>query len=460
MSRGGWWRAAATVALAAACYGNTLANDFVWDDRLSAVAPGEVGTILTHRMGPYYRPLVMLSFLADRSVWGTSPFGFHLTNLLAHAGVGWLVGAFAQALGATPGVALAASLLFVAHPVQTEAVSYVSGRTDVLGALFVLGALLAWRRARRAVDGWAVASAALVLAALGCKETAVLVPLVFLVPGAHPLATPPHPWLPLAAASVWAIGWALTAAPTTAFAGLDVRLPAVAAMVLEYARLLVWPGDLHLERFVVVPGRSLAVVAAQWVAVALLVAVLARGASRVRGGAVALALAIALYLPASGIVPVYPAVADRALFAAEHFLYLPLCALVPLAVTWARRHVGDSRIAAACVLVCLVVWTPLTIARNRDWRDERTLFTHTLRYDPPTARVWYDLGNVHLAAGDPAGAERLYREAIARDPRDAAVHLNLGIALQRQSRRDEAATSYAEALRLDPTLARAFGRRE
>src|SRR6185503_13123674 len=170
VSLGGWWRAAATVALAAACYGNTLLNDFVWDDRLSAVAAADVGTVLKQRTGPYYRPVVMFSFLVDRAAWGTSAFGFHLTNLLAHAGVGFLVGELALVLGATPGAALAASLLFVAHPVQTEAVSYVSGRTDVLCALFVLGALLVWRRARRAADGWAIASAALVLAALGCKE--------------------------------------------------------------------------------------------------------------------------------------------------------------------------------------------------------------------------------------------------------------------------------------------------
>jgi len=391
-------------------------------------------------------------------LWGTSAFGFHLTNLLAHAAVGSLVGTFAEVLGATPGAALAASLLFVAHPVQTEAVSYVSGRTDVLCALFVLGALLVWRRARRAADGWAIASAALVLAALGCKETALLVPLVFLVPGGHPLATPPRPWLPIAAAIVWATGWALTAAPAAALTGVGSRLPAVAAMGLEYARLLAWPSDLHLERFVVVPGRPLAMVAAQLATVVLLLAVLVHAASRVRGGAVALALAGATYLPASGVVPVYPAVADRALFAAEHFLYLPLCGLVPLLVVWARRDFPDARVAAALVVVLLAAWTPLTIARNRDWRDEETLFTHTLRYDPPTARVWYDLGNLRLATGKSAEAERLYRAALVRDPRDAAIHLNLGIALQRQNRRVEAATSYEEALRLDPSLARASQR--
>lgn len=454
MSPGGWWRAAATVALAAACYGNTLGNDFVWDDRLTAVEPAPLG----RRTGAYYRPLVMLSFAADRAAWGVLPAGFHLTNLLAHAGVGWLVGALAQALGASPGPALAASLLFVAHPVQTEAVSYVSGRTDVLCALFALGALLVWRRARRATDRWAVATSALVLAALGCKETAVLVPLVLLVPGASPCDRPPRPWLPLAAAVAWAVAWTVTATQGPAPGGLVARLPAIAAMVVDYARLLVWPSDLHLERFVAVPGRSLALVLAQWAAVVALLAALAVAAVRTHALG-ALGLAAVTYLPASGLVPVYPAIGDRALFAAEHFLYLPLCGLVPLAVLSGRCVLRDPRLAAVVVVACVAAWTPLTIARNRDWRDERTLFTHTLRYEPPVARVWYDLGNLHLAAGDACEAERLYRAALVRAPGDAAVHLNLGIALQRQDRRAEASAAYAEALRLDPGLARAFERR-
>jgi hypothetical protein len=449
---GGWWRAAAIVALAAACYGNTLANDFVWDDRLTAVAPADP----TKRTGAYYRPVVMLSFAVDRAVWGERPAGFHLTNLLAHAGVGWLVGAFAQALGAVPGAALAASLLFVAHPVQTEAVSYVSGRTDVLCALFVLAALLAWRRARGALDRWAVVTAALTLAALGCKETALLVPLVLLVPGASPAAHPPRPWLPIAVALAWAIGWTVTAAEGTTLGGLGARLPAVAAIAVDYARLLAWPSDLHLERFVAVPGRSAGVVLAMWAAVVVLLGALVALALRTRT-LVALALALATYLPASGVVPVYPAIADRALFAAEHFLYLPLCGLVPLLVLGARRALPPA-VAAGLVVALVAVWTPVTIARNRDWRDERTLFTQTLRYDPPVARVWYDLGNVRLADGDPVEAERLYRAALARAPRDGAIHLNLGIALQRQGRGVEASAAYAEAVRLDPTLARAFQR--
>lgn len=414
-----------------------------------AVAAGDT---LGARTGAYYRPLVLLSFALDRALWGGAAWGCHLTNLLAHAAVAWGVGTLAAALGASAGAALAAALLFAAHPVQTEAVTYVSGRTDVLCALFVVAGLLAWRRAQRATDGWAVASAAAFLAALLCKEAAVLVPLVLLVPGSHPAGSrAPRPVLALAVAGGWLLWFVATAPAPVSPGGLGGRLPAIAGVVLQHARLLAWPSDLHLERFVVVPGWSIPAAIAAWLAVAALGAGLVLLARCAAGGAVLAGLAVATYLPVSGIVPVYPAVADRVLFAAEHLLYLPLVGLVPLVVTaW---PVGGRRVAPVVVGALLVGWGWVAIERNRDWRDEETLFRHTVAFDPPTARVWYNLANLRLAAGDLPEAERFYRAALARAPGDADAHWNLGIVLQRQGRSPEALGHYREAARLDPRLA-------
>jgi hypothetical protein len=447
-----WRRAALVLALAAACYANTLGNALVWDDRLVADSPGAQ----LERSGAYWRPLVMLSFRVDRTLGGGAAWPYHLTNLLAHATVGWLVGELAAALGAAPEVALASALLFVAHPLQTEAVSYASGRTDVLCAGFALGALLVWRRARRPFDAAALGTAALVAAALACKETAVLVPLVLLFPGAQPADPRPRPWATLAVAVAWVVLFTAGGAPELRLADLPSRLPAVAAVAWSYLGLLVWPSDLHLERFVAVTGWSPAAAIAMWSGLVVLLGAAAWAAGRVPGGAVLLGFAVATYLPVSGVVPIYPAVADRVLFAAEHLAYLPLCGLVPLLTGLAAWGL-PVRIGVLATAVLLAAWVPVVAARNRDWRDEETLFRHTLRYDPPAARVWYDLGNLRLAAGDPVEAERLYREAVKRAPGDGAVRLNLGIALQRQGRHAEARAAYAEALRLDPSLAAAFG---
>lgn len=445
-------RAALLLAVGAACYANALGGDFVWDDRLTGpAAPLGVAALVTQRAGAYYRPVVMLSFALERGLWGAVPAGFHVANVLYHLGVAWLLGTLVEGLGVGAGAALASALVFAAHPVQSEAVTYVSGRTDVLAALFVLTALLAWRRAWRATDAWAIASAAGFALALLCKEAAVAIPLVLLVPGAHPAGHPPRPVLPLAAAAIWLVAWAASGEPGLRVPGLAHRLPAIGVAALTYGRLLLWPADLHLERFVPVPGWSLAAGLAVWVVLAALGLGLLRLGRRVPGGPVLLGLAVLAYAPGSGVVPAYPAIADRALFTPEHFLYLPLLGLAPLVVA----GVASARPRGATVLLAVVLaaWVVVIVARNRDWRDEETLFRHTVAFDPPAARVWFNLGNLALAGGRLDEAERLYRAALAREPGDGAAHLNLGITLQRRGALAEAEEEYRRAVASDPHLA-------
>jgi tetratricopeptide (TPR) repeat protein len=395
----------------------------------------------------------MLSFALDRALWGSWAPGWHLTNLGLHVAAAWLTGELALQLGIAAGPALAGALLFVAHPVQTEAVTYVSGRTDVLCALFALLALLAWRRAARAWDSFALASAAAVAAALLAKEAAVALPLVLFVPGAHPDANPPRPWAPLAVALAWAAAWAGSGGGLHV-GGLAGRLPAIGIAALGAVRLLLWPSDLHLERFVPVAGWSTAVAGA-WVALGAVLVALYAAARRVPGGRALLALALAAYAPVSGVVPVYPAVADRVLFAAEHFLYLPLAGLAPLAAAAGARAL-PARVAPAVLAALLAVWGAVVVDRNRDWRDEESLFRQTVAYEPPTARIWFNLGNLALSAGRLEEAERLYEAALVREPRDAAALLNLGIALQRRGRPEEAERRYREAIAADPQRREAY----
>jgi hypothetical protein len=447
--REGAARLACLLTLAAAFYGNALGNDLVWDDRLSAAAPAS----LLGRTGPYYRPVVFASFALERTLWGGAPFGAHLTNVLCHVGVAWLVGALVRSCGLGAGAALASALVFAAHPIQTEAVTYVSGRTDLLCALFALSGFLLWRRAARATDRFAVASAGAFLLALLSKEAALALPLALLVPGAHPAPRPPRPVLPLALTGVWLVAASLTGTGTHV-SGVAVRLPAIAGAALTYLRLLVAPFDLHLERFVPVIGWSAMGAVAAWAGVAAALAGLAVLARRTPAGGFFLAIAILAYAPVAGVVPIYPAIAHRALFTPEHFLYLPLLGLVPLLVDAAATAWPPRTAHAAPILLAalLLGWGAIVVDRNRDWRDEATLFHHTLTYDPPSARVWFNTGNLALAAGDLTEAERLYSAALVREPHDAAAHLNLGITLQRQRRLEEAATHYRAALSANPNL--------
>lgn len=104
----------------------------------------------------------------------------------------------------------------------------------------------------------------------------------------------------------------------------------------------------------------------------------------------------------------------------------------------------------------VLAWGSVVIARNRDWRSEESIFRDTLRYDPPAARVWFNLGNLELAAGNLAEARRLFEAARARDARDVAIHFNLAITLQRLGAYAEAETEYQRTIDMAPRLVEAY----
>ena len=115
------------------------------------------------------------------------------------------------------------------------------------------------------------------------------------------------------------------------------------------------------------------------------------------------------------------------------------------------------RTAAALLGAVLLAWGAVVFGRIPDWRDEETLFRHTIRYDPPSARVWFNLGNLALRDGRLDEAERLYREALAREPGDGAAHLNLAITLDRRKPfTPDAEEHYRRAIASRPTLREAY----
>src|SRR5258705_13981451 len=85
------WRWAIFPGVGLALYVGALRDGFVWDDLLTAAPARPVGEVLRQRTGSYYRPLVMLSFAVDRTLWGPLPAGFHLTNVLLHVAVAVLL---------------------------------------------------------------------------------------------------------------------------------------------------------------------------------------------------------------------------------------------------------------------------------------------------------------------------------------------------------------------------------
>ena len=117
----------------------------------------------------YYRPLTTLSLALDHRVYGGAAIGFHLTNVLLHLAATVLLFRLLRVQGVGSHAALLGTALWSLHPRLSEAVAWVSGRTDVLATLFVLSALLL--RARASLGGRIACGVSLFLGLL-CKEVA------------------------------------------------------------------------------------------------------------------------------------------------------------------------------------------------------------------------------------------------------------------------------------------------
>ena len=451
--------------LTAAAWANAIGNAPVWDDRIHildnpAVRESRWGEILARPTGDYYRPAVFASFAIGG---GGDPARFPAQvagNIVLHTAAAWLLLAAVSMLGAPRGAALAAALVFALHPVQTEAVTYVSGRTDLLAAMFSLAALLLQARARgwaggRPRSGLALGAAACYALALGSKESSALLPLALLAgdrifarrPGGA-RALLPHALI-LAGYAAWR---AHLGAGTVALgdpAALGPRLLAALAAVGEYARLALFPVNLHLERFV---GVSAPAALGGAATLAAAVVALARGSDTTRFWILWASIA---YLPTSNLIAVYPGLPSGTIFAPEHFLYLPLsgiaACLVPALARRSPDRVGVFLLAGA--LACFVL---LARDRNRDWRDEETLYRHTLRFSPGSARVRLNLGNVLLAWDDVEGAAAQYAEGARRHPENVDLLINLGIAEMRWGHVADAEKALLRATRAAPRDAQAW----
>jgi len=152
-SRGGALACGAAALVAGLLYVNALRNPFVYDDYHTVVENrsiahlSDVRAIVLHDVT---RPIVNLSYAIDRALWGATPTGFHVTNVLLHMLNVVLVFTLGRRLAHDRDrgvlVAFAAAVLFAAHPMMTEAVGYISGRSELLCAAFFLPAVMAGRR--------------------------------------------------------------------------------------------------------------------------------------------------------------------------------------------------------------------------------------------------------------------------------------------------------------------------
>lgn len=480
-------------------YGPFLRSPFVFDDYHSVVENPSIRRLenipeffstgrgfSVHSKWHSYRPLLLSSYSLSYALTGPEAWSFRIVNFVLHACNAWIVFLLLRGLlGAATGsaAALAGSLVFTLHPGQTQAVMYVSSRSELLAATFVLLALLFFLRGlqegsgpRGWRGGWLPAAVSFALA-LCAKESAVL-----FLPAAALLCLvvmPELSWRQLGRAAARLAPFALLyLAATRAMRAListavqaGGALPAVSSthgspspvaatgadgavsdFVLrlvafgEYPRLALFPHPLSI--FHQLPEQGPALIGAVVVSVASLLLLVGGAWVAFARGQRLFALGLA-WLPAV-LAPYF--FATLTMKVNEHRLHLALFGVAVLVAEAVRRSAGRTAtraLLAAVLLACLVG----TVARNRQWSDPERFLLNEISAAPDLAWPHQSLAGYYADQGRTDEARQAYERArVRRDPNLGLIHNFYGRQAAMAGRLGEAAEEFLRAVAWDPWI--------
>ncbi|HVS54081.1 MAG TPA: tetratricopeptide repeat protein [Opitutaceae bacterium] len=477
-------RVAALLLIAAtlAAYANSLRGPFIFDDAASIVDNPTIRQLWppTHALHPPNdwgftvsgRPILNFSLALNYAISRFDVWSYHALNLAIHALAGLALFGFARrtllrlatrdgrpaafdARLATP-LAFLIALLWLVHPLQTEAVTYIVQRAESLMGLFFFLTLYC---AARAFDSpqprrwWTLAFLSCLVGA-GTKETTALAPLLVLlydrtfVSGSFRAAWQRHRWRHLALAATWLPLAALLASTggdrggTVGFGvGMTGYWLTQFEALVRYVALVFWPHPQVFDYGKLAPGGPLPTLL--WALPVLALLALTLFALWRRPVAGFLGAWFFVLLAPTSLVP------GTLQMIVEHRMYLPGVAVIAAALGVAAQLLRPRVLVSAGLLLALAAGA-LTAHRNTLYRDPATMWRDILAHRPANARAHNNLGFELYRAGRIDAALAEYRESLRLDPSDAHVHYNLGLALMRAGQPAAAVAPFAEAVRILP----------
>src|SRR3989338_4028134 len=471
-------------------YTNTFQNQMFWDDDDGILKnqfiqnwqyfPKYFSKNLIAGAGllsNYWRPMLLSVFSLEWHLWESWAPGYHFANTSFHIADAVLLFFILFYIFKNRWLAVFTALIFLVHPLQTEAVSYVSGLGDSLSVFFIFLGLLFYIKFR--VSGktplkssFYFLSPMMYILALMSKETAVIMPvLIFIVDffflSRHraelslkvklkEIGKAILPFLILAGIYILLRATILNFANTFNLynekniftSNFYVRLFTFFRVLTIYFGLLFWPFNLNMERGVEIATSlfSPSVIFGGFIFLGLLALafsqfkrfpVLSFG---ILWFFIGLAPTSNLLIPISGLLY-------------EHWLYLPMIGIFSILIylgTLVGKKYNLQKILIGILIAFLIFLSVLTIDRNRDWRDPITFYNQTLKYAPNSYRVINNLGMAYDDKGDYEQAGKTYPRAISLDPSNPVAYHNLGNTYRETGKIDSAIENFKTAILLDP----------
>jgi len=444
--------------VAAACYVPALGDDFHFDDEGAVVTnryvadPGS--SFGWHSFVPsslvLERPLTQATFALNRALAGLRPQAFVATNVAIHLAAAVLVWAFARLTlrrsrhPRADGIALCVAGVFALHPLQSQAVSYVSQRAESLASVLYVAALLLLLRAEETLPGrrgWVavLGAAATFIAAFAAKPIALTLPAAYVLHAATVGGSAGATWrrrmsliapflvsaIALAYSLVTGLSGSAGAGATAGTLGPWRYFLTEQEVLLRYLRLVLWPTGQTIDHLV---RESPGLLDLRTVASLAVVAATISGALWLRWRAPRLPDAPAARVIALGIVWFFVLLAPTSSFVPladpmfEHRTYLAnvgvfMAALVAGDLVLARvlaARANRARVAIAAALWCALAGA--LAVRNRVWSSDVALWTDAVAKTPESPRSQYNLGFALREAGRLQPALASFRRAAELQP--------------------------------------------
>lgn len=426
------WRIGLLLAVCVLVYGNCVRNGFTFDDHSyvlgnTAVKSGSVAQLFVPtKANNMLRPFTFATFQLEWAAWGPRPLPYHVVNLLLHALITVLLYMlFLKLLESLPQaetIAFAAALLYAVHPIHTEVVASIVGRAELLAVAFLLGAWILHLRDRP------ILGLVCLLLAMMSKESAICF-LALALAGDYARGKLKSIWRYVSILTVTvlflAVFWKLKG---NRFGQLSVsfldnplaNLPAkwrilnALRIAWKYVWLHVFPAKLSCDY-----SYNSILLYANWrhnlpaVIAVLLVLAIWIWALWTRKGEWFLAGAIYL----GGFAVTGNVLVATGTIMGERLAYLPsagFCLLV--ALLWIRLERRTRTFAWVVLGVVLATLAARTALRNRDWRDNFTLFSADVKTVPDSVKMHVNYGGELGNRGQLEAARKEFQAALRAYP--------------------------------------------
>jgi tetratricopeptide (TPR) repeat protein len=465
-----------------AAYCNSFRGPFIFDD-IDAIQNNPGINRNLQNSGQSFpttlsgRPVLSFTFAADEAIGGMHVEIYHATNLLIHLACGALLfGIICRNLlnqnfwgdrfeTSAPWLAGAIAAIWLVHPLNTQAVTYIVQRAESLAALFYLAVIyFLIRDAEKLSLGWKLSAILSCALGMATKESMATTPLVALlydrtfVAGSFAAAIKKRASLYAGLAVTWAIlGAIIFSGARASSVGFSHNISALdyartqLTVIAHYLYLAIWPQNLTLDYYDWPIARNwLQLGASGWIVALALFFFIAAFWLKPWLGFLGAWFFLTL-APSSSVVPIVTEIA------AEQRMYLPLMAIIALVVigAWAllARVPASRRVASCIIVVVIAIFTARTVMRNAEYRNPQIIWTDNVAQRPLNPRAHFNLGYSLMAQNNPAGAATEFRNALSLAPDYYAAARSLGRALEESGRTKLAEQFYTREIQSFPGFA-------